>query len=112
MRSTVKGNQGSCWLLLHAEHQVRPPYLAGLGADRPMVAQAVAQANRVQLLRETDAVAHVQARREVLAEDERGLVVEIGLHADVGQADAGAELLSEDGATLSQELVGRGRLLI
>src|SRR6185437_12860095 len=55
---TVKG---AVCLFFDAEHQVRAPDLAGLGADRPVIAEAVAEADSVQLLGDADAVAHVEA---------------------------------------------------
>ena len=56
-------------------------------------------------LREADAVAHVKARREILAQHQRGFVGEVRLHAHIFDPHARAELLRENGAALRQQLV-------
>ena len=54
-----------------------------------MISQAVPQLQGVELLRKTDTVAHVQPRREVFSEHERGVVgEEIRLDAHVLDTEA------------------------
>jgi len=59
---------GSRRLLVYRVHQVGAARLAYLGPDGPVVPERVAQLERIELLREADAVAHVQARRQVAAQ--------------------------------------------
>src|SRR5215472_11050622 len=76
-------------LLLYGVDEVRAVGGAELGLDGPVIAERVAQLEGVELLGEALAVAHVEARREVAAEDEGGLVREgVGLEAHVRDADA------------------------
>src|SRR5256886_7658172 len=53
---------------LSRSHQVGAAGLARLGLHGPVIAEGVAQLERVELLGEADAVTHIQARRQVAAE--------------------------------------------
>ena len=92
--------------------QVRALVLAGLGLEHPLVADRVAQLQRVDRFRQRDAVADEQARRQELAEHQRGVrlagAVGRALDADFLDADAAAELRSEEAAALQRQRVARG----
>jgi hypothetical protein len=80
--------------VLHIGALVEP----GLGLERPALVQRVAQLDRVDRLDDRDAVAHEQVRREVLAEDDRRVVVAGLLNAHLVEADAGAEAAEQQSA--------------
>jgi hypothetical protein len=48
-------------LLVNRVNQIRPARLPDLGLDRPPITEAVAKLEHVQLLRERDAIADIQA---------------------------------------------------
>src|SRR6188508_1413901 len=79
------------WLLFDGVDQVGAAFLARLGLDRPAVVDGVTHLEGVDGFGERHAPAHVEPRRQVLAQHQRGtdLVagrsIEIGFHADVRQ---------------------------
>src|SRR3984957_6027421 len=93
-------------LFLNGVDEIGAAGLARFGLDSPAVAQGVAQLYRIQLLSEAHAIADVQARREIAAEDQRSIVGEVGLEPDVLDADLGTQLLRENGAALRDGLRG------
>src|SRR6059058_5335270 len=93
--------------LVDGVHEVGPARLAHFGLDGPVIAEGVAELQGVQLLGEADAVAHVQSRREISAEHQRGLVGDVGLEAHVLDADARAEVLAEDRGALRERRAAR-----
>jgi hypothetical protein len=102
-------------LLLDRIDQVGPTCLPYLGPYDPVIAEAVAEFERIELLREADPVAHIQAWREVSSKHERGVVREqVGLHADFLDTDVLAQFLGQNGPALHQgrvapRAVGPGR---
>src|SRR6202030_304026 len=94
-------------LLLYAAHQVGTACLAHLGLDGQVITEGVVQLERVELLGEADAVAHVQSRRQVAADHQGSLVGDVGLETHVFYAHARAELLREDRAALRQRRTAR-----
>src|SRR5437764_545878 len=99
-------------LLLNRVHQVRPARLPHFCFDRPPITEAVTEFEHVELLRERDAIADIQAWREVATQNERGLIGEVGFEAHILDTNMRAELLREDGAALGEELVARAGLAI
>src|SRR5258708_19028063 len=90
-------------LLLDGEDEIRAARWAHLGPHRPVIAERIAQLEGVELLGEAHAVTDVQARREVAAEDQRGLVRDrVGLEVHVRDADARADLRGEQGRALAE----------
>src|ERR1700756_1918823 len=83
-------------LLFDAVNEVRATRLAHLGPHGPVVAQAVAQFQDVQVLGEAYTIADVEARREIAAEHDRGVVGEqIGFDADLLDAHVLAYFLRQ-----------------
>src|SRR5579872_2421185 len=103
-KRTIAWPQAKDGSALDRVHEIGPTGLTHFRLHGPAVAEAVTQFEHVELLGECDAVAHVKSRREVSAQNERSLVGEIGLEADVFDPDAGTELLGKNGASLRQQL--------
>src|SRR5689334_19678470 len=98
--------------------QVGAAFLAGLGLHGPAIAERVAHLDGVDGFGQGDAVAHVQARRQVLAQHQRGTdgalahaAVVVGLDADVGNAELRAELRGEQRRRLPRDFL-RGLAVI
>src|ERR1700754_22254 len=79
--AAMTAGSSAAHLFLDRVDQVRAPGLGYLGFYGPAIGEGVTELQRVELLGEADAVTHVQAWREVFAEDQRSLIREVGLEA-------------------------------
>ena len=83
----------ACGSAFDLELEVHAAILASFALDRPLVIDGVAQLQGIEGLREADAVAHVEARREIAPDYQ--LVLVIAACFDVHICEIEAQLLPE-----------------